>query len=215
MKITAVTPQKKRGRYNVDVEGEFYVGLSERSIAKFNLYPDKEISDSDLKEVFCEELIGRLYDRCIGKLSRRPQSRREIERYCTQVVWKKKRQWFAKSKYESESDLISEKVIQKVIERLEDQKLLSDNAFSEWWVEQRLRSGRGGWKLIQSELYSKGVDRDVVESVKPNVKDELASARIAYQKQCKKSVPREKCIERLARRGFGWSIIEQVIPKEQ
>lgn len=214
MKITGVTPQKKRGRYNIDVDGEFYIGLSERSIAKFNLYLEKEVTDSDLREVFLEELIGRLYDRCIGKLSRRPQSRKELERYCNEVVWKKKHQWFEKSRFESDSEGIVSEVIKNVLEKLEDQKLLSDDTFSKWWVEQRLRSGRGGWKLIQSELYSKGVDRGVVESVRPEMEEELSSARIAYKKQCKKTVSREKCIERLARRGFSWSIIEQIIPEE-
>ena len=215
MEITDVSPQKKRGRYNIFIDDVFWGGVSERVVAKYNLYSGKDTEDLDLDELFAEEIEGRLYDRCIGKLANRPQSEFEIRRYIQNVLWKKKRSWFGKTEYEKSYDRLSNEFGESVVRRLQRNKLLSDEAFAKWWVEQRVRHGLRGWGMIRAELGAKGISNEIIESVKIGDSVERNIAREAYQKYCKrKGLDKDSCVRRLQARGFSWSVLEKLISDE-
>ena len=212
MEITDVSPQKKRGRYNLFIDGEFWGGVSERVLAKYNLYRGKGTEDLDLDELFVEEIEGRLYDRCIGKLANRPQSEFEIRRYIRNVLWKKRRAWFGKTQYESNFDFISSKLEDSVIGRLKKSKLISDKVFTKWWVDQRISHGLRGWSMIMAELRAKGISNEIIDSVKISSSEEKKIARKAYKKYCGGGrLGQDGCVRRLQSRGFSWGVLETLI----
>lgn len=215
MEVSDVTPQKKRGRYNLFVDGEFWFGVSERSIAKGNLYKGKTISEDELEGVFLSELQYRVYDRCIRKLANRPNSHAEMERYIRSVLWKKRQEWFGKTRFESNFKQYERMISEHVLGLLETNGLISDESFAKWWVEQRTRNGQKGWILIQSELQQKGVSREIIESVRITDEEKQKLIRRSYDAICKKrNLSRERCIQRLLSRGFSWDEIREVLPDD-
>lgn len=214
MQITGITPQKRAGRFNVEVDGVFWAGVSSRTIALHGLYSGRDVSQKELDEIFLDELDDRIYQRCVGLIGRRPRSVSEINRYLSELLWKKGKDWTAGSSYADRLEDVWEKVRSRVISRLERQKLLSDEDFARWWVENRMRSGKKGWIAVRSELQAKGIDRDVIAALEPDPSGELTRARRLYRKLCAEGVVREKCLRRLLSRGFSWDTIRQVVPDQ-
>ena len=216
MEISDVQPQKKRGRYNVFVDGEFWGGLSERTLAKYGLYKGKNVEPSDLSDIFRQELEWRLMERCIRKIGRRPHSIEEIRRYLKNVWYKKGKTWTEGSAFSGSLRLLYSELESDIVDELEEKGYLSDMAFADWWVDQRIRTGLKGWVAIRSELYAKGVEREVIESVRIPVDVERECAERAYTKYCKgKIADRDACIRRLQSRGFAWDIIKDIVKEEE
>jgi regulatory protein len=212
LQITSITRQKKRGRYNLSVDGEFWCGISDRVIAKFNLYKSKEITREELGDLFRDEIVYRLYDRSIRKIANRPNSRQEMERYLKNTLWKKQKSWFKGTPYEKDHKKMAAGLVDTVIGKLESESMIDDHAFAKWWVDQRIRSGRKGWYLIQSELRAKGISDELIKGVEVGSGPEREAAVKAYEKYCVRSkLPREKCIQRLLSRGFSWDIVKEVM----
>jgi regulatory protein len=211
LRITNIAAQKKKSRFNVFVDGTFWSGISASALASHNLYTGKEVTETFLGEVFRSDVESRLYDRCIRIIGVRPRSEKEVRGYLERVVWVKGNDWLKGSWYEQESSLLhnASEAVQK---KLHKARLLDDDAFAKWWVEQRVRRGMKGWMVIRAELLAKGVSSDLVDRYKIEGKDEYDHARRVYKKFCKSaSVTREQSIRRLLSRGFSWDVVKKVV----
>lgn len=218
MEVTDVAAQKRRGRYNIFIDGVFRLGLSESILALYNLYVGKDIDEGLIKEIQEREFLYRLYDRCVRKLGNRPHSERELRTYCRQVLRKEslkegaKKAHFSRTTSSEMSELNSDILIEKTMARLSDEKLVSDTEFASWWVEQRMRGGAKGWRMIAAELMKKGVDRKIIDECVVTEGQELRSARGLVKKlRQRKSLDEEKIKRRLVSRGFSWDVIKQVM----
>ena len=61
MVITDVQQQKRNtSRFNLYIDSKFYAGISTNTLAKFNLYKEKEIEDSDEYAFNLETKIGHI-----------------------------------------------------------------------------------------------------------------------------------------------------------
>jgi regulatory protein len=119
------------------------------------------------------------------------------------------------------------KVIEDVFGRLKELGYVDDRKFAEWFIHSRQSTKPKGQRLIRQELYSKGVDRDIVDELfavraSPDEGDsagrtELDSARIAVRKKVQlwKNLPdidmKRKIYGFLLRRGFSSNIVSRII----
>lgn len=127
---------------------------------------------------------------------------------------------------------MKKKIETGVLLKLKKQKLINDKDFAFWWVEQRLSFRPKGKNLLRLELMSKGVSKDIAETVLLKVDDQhlailarkLVEKKIkGYQKSIKgkklfnkdKKLAdfkvKQKLFNHLARRGFGMEIVKKVI----
>ncbi len=127
-----------------------------------------------------------------------PRTRREVERR------------LQRAEYDQD-------VIEAVLNGLEHANLINDTEFSALWVESRARSKKLGRARLSNELRLKGVDKEIVESAVDVLSDEdqLEAALVLAQKKWKEGDERDPAAKRrlagfLQRRGYNWSIIEQV-----
>lgn len=212
MKVTDVEPQRKRGRFNVYVDKEFWFGISEITLSHFNLYPDKDINQSLLDEIIEYEIFTKIYDRAIGKISRRPHSEKEIRDYISNVFWKKRRLWFKGTKYEKKSKDLEQKITNQVIDKLISNKILSDQDFARWFVESRVRSRPRSWLLIKQELLAKGISNDIMNEMRTSLDEEKDMAQRVFEKAFRsKSPTKDKVISRLQGKGFSWDVIKEIL----
>ena len=117
-------------------------------------------------------------------------------------------------------------VIDKVIQKLKEQKFINDEEFAKWWIESRLRFRPRSINLIKKELLQKGIERDIIDGQISNLIHSTGSGQISNDlQQAKKLI--EKRIERfrnltkqeiyqklgryLASKGFDWETIKQSI----
>jgi regulatory protein len=212
--VTAVEPQQRKDRYNIFVDGKFWCGLSGNSLTKYSLYPEKKVNNKILDEIFKFEIFNKVYESSIGKISRRPHSSWEIERYVEDKFWKNKVKWFKGTKYYMKFEELSEGTKKKVIEKLKSSKYIDDTEFAKWWIKSRKSSSPKGWIAIKSELRSKGISREILDNLKFSNKDEITLANRYYNKITKvRKLNKKKIVSRMKTRGFSWDTIQIILKK--
>jgi regulatory protein len=206
--ITSIESQKKkqkedRKRYNIFIDGEFAFGLYEETILKFDLHTHREIS---------EELVNRIREKdeyefakraAFDYLSYRIRSESEIRKKLKQKK-------------------ISLTSIDKVIDLLMKLNMINDVEFSKQLINDKVNRKPVGKKVLQQKLFEKGIDKETREKVIEeffNENDEFALAGKALTKYLTKlkdedpQIKRKKCFEYLARKGFDFEIISELLYK--
>lgn len=214
-KITSIEPQKKNPkRFNIFVDGIFAFGADEYMVVDFRLIPGKEIEKEMLEELLQEAEIGKLMERIYALFNIRQRSEKEIRDYLKNTSFKRR----IKGKEE-----ISNLVIDAVIQKLNKKGMLKDLAFAKAWMESR--SKKYGPRRVKQELYKKGIDKEIIESVmneKVNNGSELAEnllrKKLNFWKNLEPFKIKNKAFQFLLRRGFDYqtasSIIEKIMKKE-
>lgn len=202
--ITALEPQKRKGRLNVFVDGQFIMGIGESVAADLSLRVGREITPEKLREIAGAEEVHKATEAALVLLEVRARAKREIEMRLSQKGYE-------------------ESIISRVIEKLIRLGLLDDAQFAAQWVEAKTRVGGSrpvGRRRLSSELYAKGVAKDQIAEAVAAVTgaDELVLARAAAAKKVR-SVPtdpealqaeRRRLMGFLQRRGFGWETVKLV-----
>ena len=202
--ITALEPQRRKGRLSIFVDGQFVIGVGEAVAADLGLRVGREITAEKLHEVAGAEEVHKASEAALTLLETRAQATREIETRLKQKGY--------------EDDVIGQ-----VLEKLRRLELLDDAQFAAQWVAARARVGGSrplGRQRLRTELFQKGVAKDEITAAVGRVsdEDELALARAAAAKKVR-HVPadpdalraeRQKLMGFLQRRGFGWEIVNTV-----
>jgi regulatory protein len=196
MKITNIKPQQKRqNRVNIFVDGVFSIALSSSLVLDYNLFPGKEISQSDLDLLKSAEEEARALEKAYHLLSFRMRSEGEIKKRLS-------------------SDFPPQ-VIEKVLKRLKKYKYINDQDFAQRWTRER-QSSRGK-RMLQFELLSKGVDLEAVSGalseIGPEQEFENALNFILGKKKNLLKVPDgdQKILSLLSRRGFSYEVGRRVL----
>ena len=193
--VTELRSQKRRkDRISVFLDGEFAFGLQEITAAKLWVGQDLTAQDIEaLKEADSVEWSKQTVYRLLGH---RPRSTTEVRRHL-----RKKN--------------VDDEIIDRVIDRLLELKLLDDHAFAQYWVEQRETFKPRSRRALQYELFQKGLDRQIVEEAVAEV-DETAAAQKAGKKKAllwahlSEEEFHLKMRGFLNRRGFNYAIISEV-----
>lgn len=194
--ITALTGQVKNpDRVNVFIDGAFALGLAMTVAA--GLRVGQEISQAELEKLDQRDEVHRARERVLGLLARRPYSATEITRYLRRHQ-------------------IDGEIIQNVIDDLTEAKLIDDDAFAAYWVEQRETFRPRSRLALRQELSQKGIDREIVAEALSDV-DEIDAARRVAQKQAGRwrGLPeaewRTRLTRYLMRQGYPYDIVSEVV----
>src|SRR5437588_9723718 len=154
MTITALEPQVTNPeRINVFVDGRFLLGVNASVVFQMGLEPEQELEPVQLEELQSEAGLQHAVDRAFNYLSYRPRSREEVRRYLRRKE-------------------TPPEIIDTVLARLDHLELIDDRAFASFWVETREQFSPRGARVLKNELRSKGVQRDVVDELIDQGKDE-------------------------------------------
>ena len=210
-KITQVEQQKKNPRrFNIYLDGQFAFGVDEDLVVNHRLLVGKEISLDDLPKLLFEGEVGFLMSRMYGLFSRRQRTEKEVRDYLRNLSFKRKLK---------EQEEISEIVIENLIEKLKQKGLVNDPQFAQAWMESRRKSKKKGVNAIKTELYQKGINRDIITETleDTSTEDEEKLAKEALDKKLKawKNLSevefKKKALEFLVRRGFEYSVAKDTI----
>lgn len=214
MKVTKLSSQKKdSSRVNMYIDDEFFCGLSLDSVAKFDIYDGKELSEEQLHKLLFEELKEKFTQRALSYVSRSIKTEFQLRRYLKTLSIKKKGSWYN----DVESDILEE-IFNEVIAKLNDYGYIDDEQFAEQFVLSRIRNRPRGKMILISELMSKGVEKEVAkEKVDELIEDEYDLLRKTYEKKYSNesiTIRDNKKIDFLKRKGFSWDLINKLIQDE-
>ncbi len=214
LKVTEVSPQKKNPhRFNIFLDGEFAFGADEDTVVNYRLVVEKEINGNDLEKIIFETQVGKLMQRMYRLFSIRQRSEKEIRDYLKIQNFKLK---------VKQSEEISQIVIESLVNKLKEKQLLNDLEFAKAWVESRSRNR--GQRLLQAELYKKGISREIIEEVlnekgeeqsesQIKVAEGLLEKKLSRWKNLPEVEKRKKATDFLLRRGFDYSLVRVVVEK--
>lgn len=210
-KVTSVERQKKNTRrFNIFLDGEFAFGADEDLVVNFRLIPGKIIDPQELEKILFESQVGKLMEKMYGLFAIRGRSEKEVRDRLRSKNFELK----LKAKEE-----ISNLVIKSLIEKLKQKGLINDLEFAKAWVDSRRKSKHKSILVIKSELFQKGIDREIVEEVFSRgatvSEEELATQALekklkSWQRLSEMEF-KKKAYEFLARRGFDYSTISVVV----
>lgn len=197
-KITALVVQKRnKKRVNVYLDQEFAFGLT--MLEALKLHKGQYLSDEDIAHLKALDEIEVAHERALNFLSYRPRSTKEV-----------------RDRLREKS--LSDPAIDMVIERLEKAGLLDDHSFARYWVENRQQFNPRGGQALRHELKQKGISDEIIKDVIAETDEESAAYRAAQKRlrryaQADEQTFRKRLGDFLARRGFSYSIIRDVLDR--
>ena len=193
MVIQDLKPSKHvQGRWLAMLEDGSILRVGEQEVIQFALYRGKELSEEEAQRLLASTRRSGLKEKAMELLTRKPQSRRELER--------KLEEWEA-----TESESL------QICDRLEELGFLDDQRYAGQVVRHYSAKGYGLRKL-RDELYRRGVPRELWDQALEEAQDSGDAVDAFLEKKLKGSRdPKElkKASDALARRGYSWSEISE------
>ena len=196
MVIQELKPSKRiEGRWLAVLEDGSILRLGESEVIDFALYAGKELTDREAEALLDSARRSGLKEKALDLLTRKPQSRKELER--------KLKEWGAG---EAESSALCD--------RMEELGYLNDASYAAQVV--RYYSAKGfGEKKLRDELYRRGIPREMWDDALEQAQDPAGAIdAFVAQKLAGKDLDRkqlQKVSAALARRGYSWSDINDAL----
>ncbi len=195
-KITALRVQKKNNnRVNVYLDGAFAFGLS-RIVAAW-LEVGQEIDKDKIKQLVTDDAQEVAFQRALKFISYRPRSMNEVRKNL--------------EKHDTPEDMI-----EQIIQRLIDDRLIDDTRFANLWVENRTAFRPRGRRALEFELRQHGIDSTMIQQALSSIDEEELAIKAAQKKLHKYQDQdfqkfREKMYRYLTQRGFCYEAINNAI----
>lgn len=198
MTISKLAPSKRvEGRWLAFLEDGSILRIGENEVIDFALYAGKELTEEEAARLLESARRSGLKEKTLDLLSRKPQSRKELER--------KLQEWEAS---EEESTVICD--------RMEELGYLNDAVYAKRVVRHYSAKGYGAKKL-RDELYRRGVPRDLWDEALQQAEDPSDAIDAFVEKKLAGKPPDRKELKKvsdaLARRGYSWNEISSALDR--
>ncbi|HHU18920.1 MAG TPA: recombination regulator RecX [Bacilli bacterium] len=201
-KITKITTQKRnKHRYNIFIEKnskeQYAFSVEEETLISEGLKKGLVLDRITMEHLMRADHLNKTYNKVLNYLSYRMRSTEEVRTYLLEHE-------------------LEEEQIQVLIDRLNRQKLLDDQAFANAFVKTKVNSGFRGPGQIRTELFQKGIKQSLIEQALTcySESDQVERIEAWLTKQIKKTTRQShrqqmnKLKQQLLQKGFDHSIIE-------
>ncbi len=180
---------------SVFVDGKYTFSLSLDELLQQKLKNDQELSDQAVKKLKKISADGKLRQRALEWLLNRPHSEREF------------RDYLYRKKAESEQ-------IESLVSEFSQKGYLDNTKFTQWYGELLTRRGKSN-RAIKSELFKKGISREVVDQVLTELgEDETKRLKEVIAKKQRlaryKNDP-VKLARYLTSQGFSYGLVREIL----
>lgn len=201
MMVTAIEETRRKGRFNIYLEGEYAGTISDEALVLAKLQPGSEIEPARLTALIWQSDLKKAREKALDLLSRRAYSRGEVMERLTKVY--------------------PEELAAEVCSQLSEVGLIDDQAYAEKLAEE-LSTMRGyGPYRVQFELKKRGVDEEIIRQVLGDVKegqqqniDQVLHTKYArYLEDPEDRKNRNKVTQALARMGYSYPVIREALSR--
>lgn len=197
--ISKITPQKRKGRYNIFIDDSFAFGVDEEVLLKFNLTKGIHISKKLQEEIESEESYYKAYQRTLNYLTYSLRSEKQI------------RDYLRKHDVEQYSD--------RMIEHFKRLKLIDDLNYAKSYVRTMANVNQKGLRNVEMDLKQKGVsDTKILTAMEEYpYEQQFENAQILAEKRWRrtKNDSRVQGIQKvkqyLVNKGYSFEIADDVI----
>lgn len=200
--ITKIEESKGRGKYRIlYLNGKKFGKFFDEIIFRFNIKEDSFLNENELKQLQKVQSEMEAEKIALNYLSYKPRSINEV-----------KKKLFSKK--------IAYSVIDLTIEKMKKYGYLDDEKYARDWIEERIRTRGFSPSKIKSELFLKGISKEIIENNLSEIYTpelEIKTAKRIAKKQMRKyknldeKVIKRRIINFLLRRGYNYSVIESIL----
>lgn len=200
-KITKLEYQKNnKDRVNIYLDDEYEFGLDLDIVIEYSLKKGMELEEDFVDQVLLAENRKKAYNYAISILSRRPVSEKQLA-----LKMKNKN-------YDYE-------IILFVVDKLKQNRYIDDEDYSERFIRNKVNYSSSGKLKIKSALYSKGIEREIIEEKLRMIgeEDEVCKAYDLAKKKLRvlniedRSKIKTKLVSFLTNKGFEYSTVKKAI----
>lgn len=154
--------KKGNGNYDILLDNNKKITLSEDLILKNNLLYKKEVDPYLLEELLTENIKYDIYNKCVKYISIRLRSINEIKEYMKRLN-------------------ADEETINNTIERLLKNNLLNDEVFTKAFIQDKLNFTTMGPYRIEQELKRQHIDNIIISKYLYNIDKDILITKINKQ----------------------------------
>lgn len=197
--VTALARQRRSKRLDVEIDGVPGLSVTPDIALQFGLRTGATLSSDRIDDLRRAQLREDAVASGLRLVSYRPRSEKEL-----------------RDRMMRRFD--NAELVDAVVCRLAELRLIDDDAFAMSWVENRERSGPRSRLMLQAELRSKGIQRGPADAAVETV-DEADAAYRAAGKKAKAMAGRpfeefrRKVGDLLLRRGFGYETANETVKR--
>jgi len=199
-KVTKIQAQKRKGRYNIYLDGEYSFPVGETTLVDYRLMNGVELDDAQKKEIKSRENMNKAYGDAVNYLSYELRTTKEMRDY----LYKKE---------------YSSPVVYSVMERLKKLNYMDDEAYADSFISTQLNTTANGPKIIQQKMVQKGVPATIIEDKLAEIDPDklLENATVFAGKQVRKQRHKSfqqmitKLKQSLYQKGYSGDIVSQAI----
>lgn len=200
--ITALRPARAaKHRVSVEIDGTPAFTLSAGLAASDRLEVGDRIGAGRIAALLTADETARAMDIALAFLAYRPRSEKEV------------RDRLRRGGFGQEA-------IDQVLVRLHEWRYLDDADFARRWVEGRTSGQPRGARLLQQELWQKGIDRETArEAIAEAEIDEAAAAEALVRERLRSYAGEEPAVIRrrlgayLSRRGYSYDVVRAALER--
>lgn len=143
--ITKIEAQKRKGRFNVYVDGQYAFPISEEVFIKYRVFKGMEVDDKLIDTLKNADNISKIHSRALNYLAHNLRTEYEVREKLADITE-------------------DEDAIDKVIDILADQTLIDDQRYADSYVRTVVRERKNGPDWIRRHLKDKRVEANYVEN---------------------------------------------------
>ena len=202
MLISAVSPQKKKkGRYNIYIDGEYAASLGEEACALFGIRTGALVSESTLRDAIDRDNTRYAFDSAVAMLSHKMRTYSEI-----------------KSRLLERN--IDPAAVSAALGKLTEYGYVDDKAYAQEFVQSAIGAAKYGRIVLEHKLKERGIGDENISSamaaftsdIERNIAERhLDALRTRYKDD---KTPRRKIFAALFRRGFSYDLINTLLSEE-
>ncbi|WP_251545359.1 recombination regulator RecX [Limosilactobacillus caecicola] len=136
--ITKIEAQKKKGRYNVYLDGQYAFPVAESVLIKYRLMKGMELADQQVAQITTDDEIAKAYGRMLDYLSHQLRTEKEVVQKLQDL------------------DTPPE-FIDPVLQKLRGERLLDDHYYAASYVRTVMNTELKGPRVIRQKLRQKGI----------------------------------------------------------
>ena len=190
MTITDLIQQKKKGRLNVYIDGEYVCSLEEITVLEYRIKVGMEITHERLLEIKTESEKETAFDKALKYVTRYARSEKQMRDYLLRKEY-------------------VDSVIDAVIEKLKYYDYVNDLRFSADYVSYYKESR--GVNRIKQDLKISGIGDEIIDQVIQEIDDQYDSCKRHGEKFLKShSADKIKLYRHLVSKGYDYELVKRV-----
>lgn len=206
-KISKIEAQKRRGRYNVYLDGKYAFPVAESVLVKFRLMKGMELTKNQIQEITTADQQAQAYAKVLDYLSYQMRSESEV----------------VKKLHDLETP---EEFIPPIMAKLRDRRLVDDHQYALSYVQTMMMTSLKGPNVIRQHLRLKKVGGNDIEAALQNFtpEDQVVNASKLAKKLFKRYRKQpafrqeQKVRQGLMTKGYSGDLFDQikdqVVPEE-